>query len=391
VREQVEIGRGRSAQRSYVFDDLDIVPSRRTRSASAVSTAWQLDAYRFELPLLTHPTDAVVSPATAARVGELGGLGVLNAEGLWARHAEAEKALAEVVARAAIDPADAVAELQRLHAAPVQPALITEALERVRAAGATVAARVSPQHARDLTPTLLAAGVEVLVVQGTIISAEHVSGDGAERSSTPGGGSGAGAEEGPLDLEAFIDGLDIPVVAGGVGDYRTAMHLMRTGAAGVIVGYGQAAATSTDAVLGIGVPMATALVDAAAARRDHLDETGGRYVHVVADGAMGTSGDIAKAIACGADAVMLGEQLAAAEEAPGAGWYWTASAAHPSLPRSGITRVPTVAPDLATVLTGPARSGAGTMNLFGALRRAMAKTGYSDLKEFQRVGLSVRR
>ena len=391
MREQVEIGRGRSAQRSYVFDDLDIVPSRRTRSASAVSTAWQLDAYRFELPLLTHPTDAVVSPATAARVGELGGLGVLNAEGLWARHAEAEKALAEVVARAAIDPADAVAELQRLHAAPVQPALITEALERVRAAGATVAARVSPQHARDLTPTLLAAGVEVLVVQGTIISAEHVSGDGAERSSTPGGGSGAGAEEGPLDLEAFIDGLDIPVVAGGVGDYRTAMHLMRTGAAGVIVGYGQAAATSTDAVLGIGVPMATALVDAAAARRDHLDETGGRYVHVVADGAMGTSGDIAKAIACGADAVMLGEQLAAAEEAPGAGWYWTASAAHPSLPRSGITRVPTVAPDLATVLTGPARSGAGTMNLFGALRRAMAKTGYSDLKEFQRVGLSVRR
>lgn len=377
MREQVEIGRGRSAQRSYVFDDLDIVPSRRTRSSSAVSTAWQLDAYRFELPLLTHPTDAVVSPATAARVGELGGLGVLNAEGLWARHAEAEKALEEVASRAATDPAEAVAELQRLHAAPVQPGLLTEALERVRAAGATVAARVSPQHARELTPTLLAGGVEVLVVQGTIISAEHV-------------GPDEGGEP-PLDLEDFIEGLDIPVVAGGVGDYRTAMHVMRTGAAGVIVGYGQSAATSTDAVLGIGVPMATALVDAAAARRDYLDETGGRHVHVIADGAMSTSGDIAKAIACGADAVMLGEQLAAAGEAPGGGWYWTPSAAHPSLPRSGITRVPTVAPDLATVLTGPASSGAGTMNLFGALRRAMAKTGYSDLKEFQRVGLSVRR
>ncbi|MEJ2888208.1 GuaB3 family IMP dehydrogenase-related protein [Actinomycetospora aeridis] len=377
MREQVEIGRNRSAQRSYVFDDLDIVPSRRTRSSSAVSTAWQLDAYRFELPLLTHPTDAVVSPSTAARVGELGGLGVLNAEGLWARHPEAEKVLGEVVTRAATDPAEAVAELQRLHAAPVQPALLTEALERVRAAGATVAARVSPQHARELTPTLLAAGVEVLVVQGTIISAEHV-------------GPDEGGEP-PLDLEDFIDGLDVPVVAGGVGDYRTAMHVMRTGAAGVIVGYGQSAATTTDDVLGIGVPMATALVDAAAARRDYLDETGGRYVHVIADGAMSTSGDIAKAIACGADAVMLGEQLAAAEEAPGGGWYWTPSAAHPSLPRSGITRVPTVAPDLATVLTGPARSGAGTMNLFGALRRAMAKTGYSDLKEFQRVGLSVRR
>jgi IMP dehydrogenase len=380
VREQVEIGRGRSAHRGYTFDDLDIVPSRRTRSSSQVSTAWQLDAYRLELPLLTHPTDAVVSPDTAARVGELGGLGVLNAEGLWARHAEADRALADVAARAATDPADAVAELQRLHAAPIQPTLVTEALERVRAAGATVAARVSPQHAREITPTLLAAGVEVLVVQGTIISAEHVgSSDDDDRG------------EPPLDLEDFIESLDIPVVAGGVGDYRTAMHVMRTGAAGVIVGYGQSGATSTDAVLGIGVPMATALVDAAAARRDYLDETGGRYVHVVADGGIETSGDVAKAIACGADAVMLGEQLAAAEEAPGGGWYWTAAAAHPNLPRSGVVRVPRRAKDLETVLRGPSPEPGGTVNLFGALRRAMAKTGYSDLKEFQRVGLSVRR
>ncbi|MCD2189410.1 GuaB3 family IMP dehydrogenase-related protein [Actinomycetospora soli] len=378
MREQVEIGRGRSAHRSYTFDDLDIVPSRRTRSSSAVSTAWQLDAYRFDLPLLTHPTDAVVSPTTAARVGELGGLGVLNAEGLWARHAQADKALAEIVARAAEDPAAALVELQRLHAAPIQTNLLTEALNQVRAAGVTLAARVSPQHARELTPTLLAAGVEVLVVQGTIISAEHVASDSEDG-------------EAPLDLEDFIESLDIPVVAGGVGDYRTAMHLMRTGAAGVIVGYGQSASTSTDAVLGIGVPMATALVDAAAARRDYLDETGGRYVHVIADGAMATSGDMAKAIACGADAVMLGEQLAAADEAPGGGWYWTSAAAHPNLPRSAVVGVPQRGCDLAAVLRGPAPQADGTVNLFGALRRAMAKTGYSDLKEFQRVGLSVRR
>ncbi|WP_433800400.1 GuaB3 family IMP dehydrogenase-related protein [Actinomycetospora sp. CA-084318] len=378
MREQVEIGRGRSAHRSYTFDDLDIVPSRRTRSSSAVSTAWQLDAYRFDLPLITHPTDAVVSPTTAARVGELGGLGVLNAEGLWARHAQADKALAEIVARAADDPAAALVELQRLHAAPIQTDLLTEALNQVRGAGVTLAARVSPQHARELTPTLLAAGVEILVVQGTIISAEHVASDSPEG-------------EAPLDLEDFIDSLDIPVVAGGVGDYRTAMHLMRTGAAGVIVGYGQSASTSTDAVLGIGVPMATALVDAAAARRDYLDETGGRYVHVIADGAMATSGDMAKAIACGADAVMLGEQLAAADDAPGGGWYWTAAAAHPNLPRSSVVGVPQRGCDLAAVLRGPAPQADGTVNLFGALRRAMAKTGYSDLKEFQRVGLSVRR
>jgi IMP dehydrogenase len=378
MREQVEIGRGRSAHRSYTFDDLDIVPSRRTRSSSAVSTAWQLDAYRFELPLITHPTDAVVSPTTAVRVGELGGLGVLNAEGLWARHAEPDKALAGIAERAATDPAGALGELQRLHAAPVQLDLLREALDRVRGGGVTLAARVSPQHAREFTPTLLAAGVEVLVVQGTIISAEHV-----------GGSDGEGEQ--PLDLEDFIESLDIPVVAGGVGDYRTAMHLMRTGAAGVIVGYGQSASTSTDAVLGIGVPMATALVDAAAARRDYLDETGGRYVHVIADGGMATSGDMAKAIACGADAVMLGEQLAGADEAPGGGWYWTAAAAHPNLPRSGVVGVPQHGTDLAAVLRGPAPRADGTVNLFGALRRAMAKTGYSDLKEFQRVGLSVRR
>jgi IMP dehydrogenase len=378
MREQVEIGRGRSAHRSYTFDDLDIVPSRRTRSSSAVSTAWQLDAYRFDLPLLTHPTDAVVSPASAVRVGEFGGLGVLNAEGLWARHAEPDKALTEIAERAGTDPAAALGELQRLHAAPVQPDLLGEALERVRGAGVTLAARVSPQHARELTPTLLSAGVEILVVQGTIISAEHVGGDGD-------------GNEQPLDLEDFIESLDIPVVAGGVGDYRTAMHLMRTGAAGVIVGYGQAASTSTDAVLGIGVPMATALVDAAAARRDYLDETGGRYVHVIADGGMATSGDMAKAIACGADALMLGEQLAGADDAPGGGWYWTSAAAHPNLPRSAVVRVPQHGTDLAAVLRGPAPAADGTVNLFGALRRAMAKTGYSDLKEFQRVGLSVRR
>ena len=260
---------GRTARRGYDLSQVEIVPSRRTRSSKEVSTTWQLDAYRFDIPLVTHPTDAVVSPANAVRVGKLGGLGVLNAEGLWARHADAEGALARVVEAAASDDPDAaVCILQELHAAPIRDDLLTEALRTVRDAGVTVAARVSPQRARELAPLLLAAGVEVLVVQGTIISAEHVS-------------TGE-----PLNLKDFIASLEIPVVAGGVGDYRTAMHLMRTGAAGVIVGYGESSATTTDAVLGIGVPMATAIVDAAAARRDYLDETGGRYVHVIADGGM---------------------------------------------------------------------------------------------------------
>jgi IMP dehydrogenase len=375
VRDLVEIGMGRSARRAYDLQQIEIVPSRRTRTSQEVSTHWQLDAYRFDIPLVTHPTDAIVSPATAIRVGQLGGLGVLNAEGLWARHADPAAQLARLVEAADDeDPSVVVRLLQELHTAPIQPELLTEALRQVREAGVTLAARVSPQRARELTPHLLAAGVEILFVQGTIISAEHVSSAGQ-----------------PLNLKQFINDLDVPVVAGGVGDYRTAMHLMRTGAAGVLVGYGESLATTTDTVLGIGVPMATAIVDAAAARRDYLDETGGRYVHVLADGGIYGSGDIAKAIACGADAVMLGEQLAEASDAPGAGLYWTPAAAHPSLPRSDVAGVGMGDRDLEQVLFGPSDSPDGTVNLFGALRRALAKTGYSDLKEFQRVGLTIRR
>jgi IMP dehydrogenase len=379
VRDLVEIGMGRTARQAYELDDVEIVPSRRTRSSQVVSTAWQIDAYRFDIPLITHPTDATVSPDSAVAIGQLGGLGVLNAEGLWARHANAQEALERLAAAAddADDPAVLVRMLQELHAAPIQPDLLTESISKVRDSGVTVAVRVSPQRAVELTPQLLAAGVEILVVQGTIVSAEHVATD----------------DEEPLNLKRFISDLDVPVIAGGVADYRTAMHLMRTGAAGVIVGHGHSVGvTSTDAVLGIGVPMATAIVDAAAARRDYLDETGGRYVHVIADGGVHVSGDLAKSIACGADAVMLGEPLSTASDMPGKGLYWTSAAAHPSLPRSRVqfgaaSEVPV---DLRTLLFGPSSDPDGRVNLFGALGRALAKTGYSDLKEFQKVGLTVR-
>jgi IMP dehydrogenase len=381
VRDLVEIGMGRTARPAYELHDIEIVPSRRTRSSQVVSTAWQIDAYRFDIPLITHPTDAVVSPDSAVAIGKLGGLAVLNAEGLWARHSNVDDALDRLAAAAGgDDPAAAVRVLQELHAAPIQPDLLVESIKRVRESGVTVAARVSPQRAAELTPVLLAAGVEILVVQGTIVSAEHV------------GDEDRGEAE-PLNLTRFIADLDVPVIAGGVADYRTAMHLMRTGAAGVIVGFGHSeGTTTTDAVLGIGVPMATAIVDAAAARRDYLDETGGRYVHVIADGGVHVSGDVAKSIACGADAVMLGEPLSPANGMPGGGLYWTAAAAHPSLPRSGVSLgvEPDEAIDLTTLLFGPSSDADGRVNLFGALRRAMAKTGYSDLKEFQKVGLTVR-
>lgn len=376
MRDMVEIGMGRTARRTYELDDINIVPSRRTRSSQDVSTAWQLDAYRFEFPLLAHPTDSLVSPEFAIEMGRLGGLGVLNGEGLIGRHRDVEDKLAQVVELAAKDddPSASVRLLQQLHAAPLDPELLGAAVARVREAGVTTAVRVSPQNAQALTPTLVAAGIDLLVIQGTIISAERVVQDGE-----------------PLNLKTFISELDVPVVAGGVLDHRTALHLMRTGAAGVIVGYGSTyGATTSDEVLGISVPMATAIADAAAARREYLDETGGRYVHVLADGDVHTSGDLAKAIACGADAVVLGTPLAAAAEAPGDGWFWPAAAAHPSLPRGALMQVALgERPSLDQVLNGPSDDPFGSINLVGGLRRSMAKAGYCDLKEFQKVGLTV--
>ncbi|RDI64410.1 GuaB3 family IMP dehydrogenase-related protein [Nocardia pseudobrasiliensis] len=376
MRDMVEIGMGRTARRTYELDDVDIVPSRRTRSSKQVSLAWQLDAYRFDIPLVTHPTDALVSPELAIELGRQGGLGVINGEGLWARHADVSARIDRLIEVAEKESAEAAVQvLQELHSAPMQPDLLAAAVAQVRAAGVTVAVRVSPQNARALTPALVQAGVDLLVVHGTIISAEHV-GDGE-----------------PLNLKTFIAELDVPVVAGGVSDHRTALHLMRTGAAGVIVGYGSTpGATTTGEVLGIGVPMATAIADAAAARRDYLDETGGRYVHVIADGDIVSSGQLAKAIACGADAAMVGVPLAMAQEAPGRGWYWPSAAAHPSVPRGAVLQFAEAdeRPTLHQVLYGPSSDPWGSVNLVGGLRRSMAKAGYCELKEFQKVGLSVR-
>lgn len=376
MRDMVEIGMGRTARRTYELHDVNIVPSRRTRSSQDVSTAWQLDAYRFEIPVIAHPTDALVSPQFAIEMGRLGGLGVLNGEGLIGRHADLEGVIGRVIetARSDDDPSAPIRLLQQLHAAPLDLDLLGEAVLRVRDAGVTTAVRVSPQNAQALTPTLIQAGIDLLVIQGTIISAERVAANGK-----------------PLNLKTFISELDVPVVAGGVADHRTALHLMRTGAAGVIVGYGSTVgATTSDEVLAISVPMATAIADAAAARREYLDETGGRYVHVLADGDIHTSGDLARAIACGADAVLLGTPLAAAAQAPGGGWFWPSAAAHPSLPRGALLEVaPDERPALDRVLNGPSDDPFGSLNLVGGLRRSMAKAGYCDLKEFQKVELTV--
>jgi IMP dehydrogenase len=372
VRDVVEIGHGKTAQRGYHLDDIAIVPSRRTRDVDDVSTAWQLDAYPFKIPCVAHPSDATMSPATAVELGRHGGLGVLNVEGLWTRYEDPTKVLNELAELD--DDAPATRRLQEAYAEPIRPELVGERVREMREGGVTVAVRVSPQHTLALGPVILDAGVDILVIQGTIVSAEHVS-----------------TTDEPLNLKEFIADLDLPVIAGGCTDYKTALHLMRTGAAGVIVGIGADEWSTTDTVLGIRVPMATAIADAAAARRDYLDETGGRYVHLVADGDLQTSGDIAKALGCGADAVMLGEPLSLCEGAPAGGSWWHSAASHPKLPRGAFAPASEQVGTMETLLYGPADEPDGQLNLFGGLRRAMAKCGYRDLKEFQKVGLVLDR
>ena len=365
---EIEIGRAKRGRRAYSFDDIAIVPSRRTRDPEEVSTAWQIDAYRFELPIVAAPMDSVMSPETAIALGQYGGLGVLNLEGLWTRYDDPTDQLAEI---AALDVGNAVRRMQQMYAEPVRAELISARLKQMREAGVTVAGSLSPQRTKEFAKAVVDAGVDMFVIRGTTVSAEHVSGQ---------------AE--PLNLKEFIYELDVPVIVGGCATYQAALHLMRTGAAGVLVGFGGGAAHTTRSVLGVAVPMASAVADVAGARRDYMDESGGRYVHVIADGSIGRSGDIAKAIACGADAVMIGSPFARASDAPGRGFHWGAEAHHAELPRGQRVEIGSVG-TLQEILFGPSRVADGTMNLVGALKRAMATTGYTEVKEFQRIEVVV--
>ncbi len=364
---EIEIGIGKSARRAYGFDDIAIVPSRRTRDPEDVDISWEIDAFTFALPLMAAAMDGVVSPATAIEVGRLGGVGVLNLEGLWTRYDDPEPFFEEI---ASLDTDKATLRMQEIYAEPVKEELIGERIREIKDAGVMSCASVTPQRTDRFAKAILAAELDLLVIQGTVVSAEHVS-----------------KTVEPLNLKRFIRELEIPVIVGGCASYNAALHLMRTGAVGVLVGVGPGQACTTRGVLGVGVPQATAIADAAGARMRHLDETG-VYVHVIADGGMSTGGDIAKAIACGADAVMIGSPLAAAVEAPGRGYHWGMATFHPTLPRGARVRT-TTRGTLEQILVGPAHENDGRLNLFGALRTSMATCGYESVKEFQKAEVMV--
>ncbi len=364
---EIEIGRGKKARRAYGFDDIAIVPSRRTRDPDDVDISWKLGPYRFELPLLASAMDGVVSPRTAIEVGRLGGLAVLNLEGIFTRYEDAEEQLERI---SQLPKDEATHEMQLIYQEPVKPELMKAKIEEIKASGVVTAASLTPQRVSAHYKMVLEAGLDILVIQGTVVSAEHVS-----------------KTTEPLNLKEFIAELPVPVIVGGCASYHTGLHLMRTGAAGVLVGVGPGAACTTRGVLGLGVPQATAIADVAGARSTQMLETG-EYVQVIADGGMSTGGDVAKAIACGADAVMIGSPLARAYEAPGRGFHWGMATFHPTLPRGA--RVETIQNgSIEEILTGPAHENDGSFNLMGALRTSMATCGYQDIAEFNRAELMV--
>ena len=364
---EIEIGKGKTARRAYGFDEVAIVPSRRTRDPDDVDISWEIDAWTFGLPLMASAMDGVVSPAVAVEVGRLGGLAVLNLEGLQTRYEDPDPIFDEI---AALPDEKATRRMQELYQEPMKDDLVARRIREVKEGGVVAAASLTPQRVRRYASLILEAELDVLVIQGTVVSAEHVS-----------------TRSEPLNLKEFIARFDIPVIVGGCASYQTALHLMRTGAVGVLVGVGPGAACTSRGVLGIGVPQATAIADAAGARMEHLRETG-RYVHVIADGGMRTGGDIAKAIACGADAVMIGSPLAKAYEAPGRGHHWGMATFHPDLPRGARVKTKQIG-SLQEILVGPAYENDGTLNLFGALKMSMATTGYQNIREFQKAEVIV--
>jgi len=364
---EVEIGRGKKGRRAYGFDDIAIVPSRRTRDPDDIDITWTLGPYRFELPLVASAMDGVVSPTVAGELGKLGGLAVLNLEGIWTRYEDADAQLERI---ASYDKERATTEMQRIYAEPVREDLIAQRISEIKEQGVVAAASLTPQRVRGYYETAIEAGLDILVIQGTVISAEHVS-----------------TRSEPLNLKEFIREVPVPVVVGGCASYATGLHLMRTGAVGVLVGVGPGAACTTRGVLGIGVPQATAIADVAAARSQHMLETG-EYVKVIADGGMRNGGDVSKAFACGADAVMIGSPLARAYEAPGRGFHWGMATFHPSLPRGARVKT-TQNGTLEQILLGPAHENDGTFNLMGSLRTSMATTGYEDIPAFHKAEVMV--
>ncbi|MFS8874207.1 GuaB3 family IMP dehydrogenase-related protein [Synechococcus sp. R5-13] len=364
----VQLGRNRQARRAYGLDEIALAPGRRTLDPSLVDTHFTLGGIQRQIPIIASAMDGVVDVRMAILLSELGAFGVLNLDGIQTRYADPDEVLDQI---ASVGKDEFVPLMQRLYSEPVKPELIQERIRQIKAGGAIAAASCVPAHAAQYGPLVVEAGGDLFFVQATVVSVHHKVPEGMEL----------------LDLAQFCRSMPIPVVVGNCVTYDVALELMQAGAAGVLVGIGPGAACTSRGVLGVGVPQATAIADCAAAREQFLAETGA-YVPIIADGGLVTGGDICKAIACGADAVMIGSPLARAHEAPGRGFHWGMATPSPILPRGTRIRVGSTG-TLEEILRGPARLDDGTHNLWGALRTSMATLGAANLREMQQVEICI--
>jgi IMP dehydrogenase len=365
--ETTELGRAKKTRRAYGFDEISLAPSIVTINPEDTDVSIKIGKYKFEIPIIASAMDGVVSPKLAIQMSKLGGLGVLNLQGVWARYEDADKILQQI---AAVSKEEYVPLMQKLYLEPIKKELIKKRIKEIKDAGAIAAVSSIPQDAIEFGPIARDAGVDIFVVQSTVLSTKHKSTTSA-----------------PLDLNRFCAEMKMPILVGNCVTYEVALTLMGTGVAGVLVGIGPGAACTSRGVLGVGVPMATSIADCAAARDAYLKENN-LYVPIIADGGMAVGGDICKAIACGADAVMIGSPIAKSTEAPGLGFHWGMATPSPTLPRGSRIKVGTIG-SLKEILLGPAKFDDGSMNLVGALRTSMGTLGAASIKEMQQVDVVI--
>jgi IMP dehydrogenase len=364
----IQLGRGKTVRRAYGIDEIALVPGARTLDPSLADTRWTLGGIEREIPIIASAMDGVVDVKMAVRLSQLGALAVLNLEGIQTRYADPEPILDRI---ASVGPTEFVPLMQELYATPVQEALIEQRIQEIKAQGGIAAVSVTPLGATKFGGAIAAAGADLVFVQATVVSTEHLAPSGVS----------------PLDLARFCAEMPMPVILGNCVTYEVTLKLMRAGASGVLVGIGPGAACTSRGVLGVGVPQATAVSDCAAARDDFARETG-RYIPVIADGGLVTGGDICKCIACGADGVMIGSPFARAAEAPGRGYHWGMATPSPVLPRGTRIRVGTTG-SLEQILRGPAQLDDGTHNLLGALQTSMSTLGARTIEEMQQVEVVI--
>ncbi len=361
------VGIGRKARRSYGFDEVALVPGKLTIDPNDVDTTCELGGIKVQAPIMASSMDGVVDVNFAIQMGKLGGMAVLHLEGISTRYEDPAKAVSKIVN---CDPSESTKIIQEVYSKPIKKSLIIKCIKEIKKAKVPAVVSCNPQVAREFGPIAEKAGADLFIIQSTVISTKH------ESSSYK-----------PLDLFKFCKDMKIPVFLGNCVDYDVTLSLMETGCQGIFVGIGPGTACTSRGVLGIGVPQITATCDCAAARDAYWKRTG-KYIPVITDGGMATGGDVCKAFAAGADAVMLGNAFARAQESPGKGYHWGMAMPHPSLPRGTRIQVGTTG-TLEEILYGPARLDDGTQNLVGAVATSMGNLGAHNIKEMQLVKMII--